>query len=294
MAAFVLPANLVDSVRTDPLPERREWLRVLPEIVGELAKRWSLRLGPPYQPGGQCAWVAPARTACGRDLVLKVAWRHDEAAAEADGLRAWAGQGTVRLHDSDVFDSTSVLLLERCHPGTTLADALPEPEQDEVVAGLLRRLWSAPADGYGFRPLQAMCDAWAAEFQERLAGSTGLIDAGLARAGIELFRGLPATAERQVLLCTDLHAGNVLAAQRQPWLVIDPKPYLGDPTYDALQHMLNCEERLRADPAGLATRMADLLGLDPDRLVSWLFARCVQESIDQPVLREVAARLAPA
>jgi hypothetical protein len=38
----------------------------------------------------------------------------------------------------------------------------------------------------------------------------------------------------------------------------------------------------------------DLLDLDPDRLLSWLFARCVQEAIDQPVLRGVAARLAPA
>jgi streptomycin 6-kinase len=67
---------------------------------------------------------------------------------------------------------------------------------------------------------------------------------------------------------------------------------VGDPTYDALQHLLNCEQRLLADPIGLATRMADLLGLDADRLVAWLFARCVQESIDQPVLLEVAERLA--
>ncbi len=293
MATFVLPRSLVDSVRADALPERREWLRVLPDIVGELAWRWSLRLGRPYQPGGQCSWVAPARNTSGQDLVLKVAWRHDEAAHEADGLRAWAGQGAVRLYASDVFGSTSVLLLERCNPGTTLAEALLEPEQDEVVAALLRRLWSAPCDGDGFRPLQVMCDAWTAEFQARLAGSPGLLDPGLARVGIELFRSLPATAERQVLLCTDLHAGNVLAAQREQWLVIDPKPYVGDPTYDALQHMLNCEERLATDPAGLAKRMADLLGLDPERLVSWLFARCVQESIDQPALREVAARLAP-
>jgi streptomycin 6-kinase len=294
VTAFVLPANLVDSVRSDLLPERREWLRFLPDVVAELTRRWSLRVGPPYQPGGRCAWVAPARDSTGQDLVLKVAWRHDEAADEAEGLRAWAGHGTVRLYDSDVFDATSVLLLERCHPGTILAEALPEPEQDEVVAGLLRRLWSAPTGGHPFRPLQVMCDAWAAQFEVQLAGSAGLLDPGLARAGIELFRALPASAERQALLCTDLHAGNVLAARREPWLVVDPKPYVGDPTYDALQHMLNCTQRLAGDPAGFAARMADLLGLDPGRLARWLFARCVQESIDQPVLRDVAARLAPA
>ncbi len=132
-----------------------------------------------------------------------------------------------------------------------------------------------------------------AEFEQRPRRRTGLLDPGLARAGIDLFRALPATADRQVLLCTDLHAGNILAAEREPWLVIDPKPYLGDPAYDAVQHMLNCDQRLHADPVRLAHRIADLLDLDPDRLRQWLFARCMQESIDQPDLRDVAARLAP-
>jgi len=109
-----------------------------------------------------------------------------------------------------------------------------------------------------------------------------------------LFRQLPTTAESEVLLVTDLHAGNVLAAEREPWLAIDPKPYVGDPTYDPLQHMLNCAERLREDPRGLTCRMADLLGLDRDRLLLWLFARCVQESPGRPFLAEVAERIVPA
>lgn len=291
--AVPLPDNLVDSVRCDPTPQRVAWLDAVPRLVATYADRWSLDLDPPYQPGGRCAWVAPARDRAGRDLVLKVGWHHDEATHEADGLRAWAGSGTVRLNDHAADESSTILLLERCHPGTCLGDALPEPDQDHIVAGLLRRLWQAPTGGHPFRPLQVMCDAWAAEFHHRLAGTPGLLDPGLARAGIDLFRMLPATAEQHALLCTDLHAGNILAAQREPWLVIDPKPYVGDPTYDVLQHLLNCEQRLLADPVGLARRMADLLDLDPDRLTQWLFARCVQESIDQPALRDVAARLAP-
>jgi streptomycin 6-kinase len=291
--AITLPDNLVDSVRCDPSPRRVAWLDAVPGLVATYADRWSLDLEPPYQPGGRCAWVAPAHDRAGRDVVLKVAWPHDEATHEADGLRAWAGTGAVRLYDHAADESTTVLLLERCHPGTCLGDALPEPEQDHIVAGLLRRLWQAHTGGYHFRPLQVMCDAWAAEFHQRLAGTPGLLDPGLARAGIDLFRTLPVTADRHVLLCTDLHAGNILAAEREPWLVIDPKPYVGDPTYDALQHLLNCEQRLLADPVGLARRMADLLDLDPDRLTQWLFARCIQESIDQPALRDIAARLAP-
>jgi streptomycin 6-kinase len=155
---------------------------------------------------------------------------------------------------------------------------------------LLRRLWIQPGPGHPFASLAQMCQRWA-EQSERQQQNTP--DPGLARAGLALFRELPATADRQVLLATDLHAGNVLAAAREPWLVIDPKPHVGDPAYDPLQHMLNCDDRLRSDPRGLARRMAGLLDLDPDRVLLWLFARCVQESAGCPALADVARQIAP-
>jgi len=39
--------------------------------------------------------------------------------------------------------------------------------------------------------------------------------------------------------------------------------------------------------------MAGLAGLDPDRVRHWQFARCVQESVGEPELRTLAAKLAP-
>ena len=75
--------------------------------------------------------------------------------------------------------------------------------------------------------------------------------------------------------------------------MIDPKPYVGDPTYDALQHMLNCDERLLSNPRALARQMAELLELDAERLLLWLFARCVQECVDRPELAEVARQISP-
>jgi streptomycin 6-kinase len=119
-----------------------------------------------------------------------------------------------------------------------------------------------------------MCAQWAEEFSAQITARADVVDPGLAREGMALFRALPTDADRSVLLVTDLHAGNVLAARREPWLVIDPKPYVGDPAYDGTQHLLNCTERLQADPAGLADRMADLLEVDRVRLRRWLFARC--------------------
>jgi streptomycin 6-kinase len=229
--------------------------------------------------------------------VLKLGWTHEEALHEADGLRLWDGKGTVRLIDSCVDGPTTALLLEICEPGIALSRAMAEPDRDLVIAGLLQRLWIQPPIGHPFRPLALMCDQWATRFEldnaKAIARGEEQIDPGLARAGIELFRQLPLTADRSVLLLTDLHHDNVLSARREPWLVIDPKPYLGDPAYDTLQHMLNFPGRLAADPRGLAGRMAGLLGLDPGRVRLWLFARCVQESVEEPDLREVAAKLAP-
>ncbi len=88
-------------------------------------------------------------------------------------------------------------------------------------------------------------------------------------------------------ICTP---GTSSSARREPWLAIDPKPYLGDPAYDVAQHMLNCE-RLTEDPTALAWRMAGLLALDPGRVENWLFARCVQEALHCPALRGVVRSL---
>jgi streptomycin 6-kinase len=284
-----LPRNLVQAAMDDG---REAWLATLPNTVAKLAELWSVTVGAPFQPGGQTAWVAPVRDAAGHERVMKVGWRHPEALHEAEGLRAWAGEGAVRLYAAEELGDTMGLLLERCRPGSHLASR-PDDEQDLVVSGLLRRLWSVSAAGPPFRPLQVMCDQWADEFEAKIAAGRSSLDPGLAREGIGLFRSLPATADREVLLCTDLHAENVLAAEREPWLLIDPKPYVGDPAYDPLQHLLNSAERLRADPRGLAARLADLLDVDRDRLILWLFARCVQESPDWPQLADVALQLAP-
>lgn len=287
--SFPLPANLVDHA--DEYVGRR-WIHELPAATKALKFRWSLRIGSPFQPGSQKAWVAPARSAWFGDVVLKVGYRHYEAFDEAAGLREWDGDGTVRLFDAmDLDESTTALLLERCRPGTALS-LEPEEVQDEVLAGLLRRLWTPPPFDGAFRPLEQMCGQWADGCERKFRRRVDTADPGLVREGISLFRSLPATADRRVLLCTDLHAGNILAAEREPWLVIDPKPYVGDPTYDVLQHLLNCEERLTADPLDLVERMSRLLNLDPDRLRLWLFARCIIEAPDRPQLLEVAKCIA--
>lgn len=90
--------------------------------------------------------------------------------------------------------------------------------------------------------------------------------------GLRAFEELARPAPTDVLLLTDLYAGNVLRSRRAPWSVIDPKPFIGDRSYDPVQHLMNCETRLHRDPIALTHRVADLTEVDVERLRLWTFA----------------------
>jgi streptomycin 6-kinase len=271
---FVIPDDLARAARTQG---RGNWLAELPALVTRIADGWQLEVGMPFFPGGATAWVAPARDGAGQDLVLKVCWAHPEARHEADGLRTWGGAGAVCLYRADELAQATVLLLERCRPGTQLR-ASPPAEHDLVIAGLLRRLWMRPPPGHCFRPLSDMCDYWADRYERRSPSERSGLETPLAEKGIRLLRELPRDSGEALLLHTDLHAGNVLAAERERWLAIDPKPYVGDPAYDVTQHIFNGVFVEGADVGALASRMACLLDLDLHRILLWLFARAVEAS----------------
>jgi streptomycin 6-kinase len=106
-------------------------------------------------------------------------------------------------------------------------------------------------------------------------------DPALVQEGLVMFQALAADdSEGGVLLGTDVHAGNVLRAERSPWLVIDPKPFVGDPAYDATQHLMNCEARMREAALPTIQRFAGLLDVDADRVRRWMFARAAAENRD--------------
>jgi streptomycin 6-kinase len=255
--------------------ESSAWLERLPDLIRNLQDTWSLSLGVPFD-GDEvsCAWVAPATLSNGDSAVLKLGMPHLEAAHEIEGLLFWNGDGMVRVLDADV--GLGAILLERCLPGSYLR-SIRESDQDVVIAGLLHRLWRQPAEPHPFRPLATLTGAWAdeTEGQERHWPDRTLVEEGL-----ELLRTLPATATRSALLATDLHAGNVLSAAREPWLAIDPKPFVGDPAYDATQHLLNCRNRLRENPVETIDRFADLLEADAARVRLWTFARLAADPRD--------------
>jgi streptomycin 6-kinase len=284
-----IPRELAANCRKSP--ERIAWLDRLPSTLREVQRKWSLTLDDPFDTDEvSCSYVAPVLRADGTPAVLKLGMPHMEAEHEIKGLRFWDGNPTVRVYEAD--DGLGAMLLERCWPGSTLRTLL-EPEQDAVISDLLHRLWREPPASTGFRLLSALMDYWSAKTLERVDEWP---DAGLVREGLRLFEELPRNAPREVLLATDLHAGNILRAEREPWLVIDPKPFVGDPAYDATQHLFNCRPRLLADVDGTIRSLADRLGVDAERIKLWTFARAAAEPRDDwsnPDWIELARAVAP-
>jgi streptomycin 6-kinase len=271
--ALRIPSGLAASCYKTPL--RAAWLERLPDVLRNLEHRWSLTLDAPFgEDEVSSSYVAAVVRADGTPAVLKVGMPHMEGEHEINGLRFWDGDPTVRLLMAD--DNLGAMLLERCLPGTVLR-TLPQREQDVVISGLLRRLWRTPSAQHPFRPLSALVEYWS---EETLGHIEHWPDTGLVREGLRLFKELPGTEPTEFALATDLHAGNVLRAERQPWLVIDPKPFVGDPAYDATQHLFNCSARLRSDPHGTIRSFASLLGVDHKRVQLWMFARAAEPRDD--------------
>jgi streptomycin 6-kinase len=271
---LVIPKRL--SLTCARTTDASNWLAGLASTIQELQDRWALQILSPFDHEEvSCAWVAPVIRRDGSAAVLKVSLPHFEAEHEIAGLRFWDGDPTVTLIDAD--ERLVALLLERVDPGTHLRALRSEAEQDVVIAELLRRAWRAPEIPHPFRPLRAMIAQWA---DETRAQSARWPDAALVRDGLSLLDELSRPRADDVLLTTDLHAGNVLRAQRQEWLVIDLKPFIGDRAYDATQHLVNCLERVRSTPTDTIQRFADLVGVDGERVRSWLFARMAAEPRD--------------
>ena len=142
---------------------------------------------------------------------------------------------------------------------------------------MLKRLWKRPPAQI-FRPLSALIAYWSEETRQNAQSWS---DAVLVTEGLQMLASLAAGPSDEVLLATDLHSGNILRAQREQWLMIDPKPFVGDSAYDLTQHLFNCEARLRTNPMEVVRRVSDLAEVDERQVQRWLFGRAAAEPREQ-------------
>jgi streptomycin 6-kinase len=240
------------------------WLERVPDLVTECVEQWGLRLGEPYE-AGAAGHVVCADLPDGTPAVLKLIYPHHEAEHEAKALTFWNGDGAVRLLEYD--EERWAMLIERCEPGTPVAQLEADAALD-VIIGLLPRLWKKA--GEPFQPLATEAALWVDYLPGEWESAGRPYERPLLDAAIDALGELSASQGEQVLVHQDLHGDNVLAAQREPWLTIDPKPLVGEREFAAAPIVRSFElGDTKRDVLRRLDRLTNELGLDRERARWW-------------------------
>lgn len=257
------------------------WLQALPALIDACAERWSLRMLPPFSLSYN--YVAPALrhdSASGTAIpvVLKLGVPNPLLTREIAALRLYAGQGAATLIEAD--DERGCLLIERILPGECLAALDDDAAATAIAAGVMAQLWRPlPAD----HPFPSVAH-WARALhglRVRFDGKTGPLPPRLVAKAEGLFTDLIASSSAPVLIHADLHHYNILAAQRAPWLALDPHGVAGEREYEVGALLRNPFSRLpaagelRQIQARRVDQLADLLGFDRQRISGWGIAQAV-------------------
>lgn len=264
-----IPDDLIASACLYWQAVGQRWCEDLPDQIAHYLDRWNCEIETPLR-GASTAYVARVRRNNGSPAVLKITY--PEIHGELDVLRAYGKTKTVEVFEGE----GSALLLEWCEPGTTLRDSAAADEAFVVTLDIMHELWAT-------RPipevetLAEQCRRHVDLGQMTLHEQPELAHDEILR-GLAILEELGSTHGPEVLLHGDLHPGNILRSSRQPWLVIDPKPLLGDPAYETIPLILEIAptqtERLaEAEINARIDTVAARLGLSPKRIAQWGAAR---------------------
>ncbi|MFE9248898.1 aminoglycoside phosphotransferase family protein [Streptomyces sp. NPDC007088] len=256
------------------------WLTELPFLVDELLERWRCVPDGEVTHGGVGLVVPVRRRAAGEPAVLKVSFPHPGNVHEPDAFAVWSGRGAVLLHERD--DTRFAMLLEWAR-SSTLAEVGDHDEVMSAAGRISRRL--AVAAPPGLPRLRERAGEWERELRadaEELPHALSSRAVGAALATVrELGREQP-----DLMVHGDVHARNILRADREPWLAVDPKGYAGDPAYDCgtlLKARALAFLDLEKDDLGRAVRRAldvftESAGVDRERARRWAQLHAVQAS----------------
>lgn len=249
-----------------------EWLDRLPGLVAEIEQQWSVRVGAPFDLS--YAYVAPAVRADGAKVVLKLRVPNDEYRREVEALETYGGRGAVRLLRSD--PDRGAMLLEHLKPGSPLGDIRDDQRTISIATGVMSRLWQPVPGEHHFDEMSAY-EGGLGWLQRQLDGTGPLPKPLVVRAEGALRERMEQRNE-QVLLHGDLHPWNIVSAEREQWLAIDPKGVVGDAAYELGPFIYSL--RLPPDqPARVIARrfdqIAEQLGFERVRIMNAVLPRAI-------------------
>lgn len=264
----IVPDRLARTIIDLYEDEGSAWLERLPALIAACEERWGLVVSPAF-PNLSYNYVAPAASATGEPVVLKLGVPNPELTSEAAALHLYNGQGCARLIAADV--KIGALVIERLQPGMPLQALTDDREATSIAAQVMRQLWRpAPID----HPFPTVA-GWAqglARLRASFDGGTGPFPMRLVEQAEALFSELIASTDSEVVLHGDLHHENILSADRAAWLAIDPKGVVGDAGYEVgalLRNRLDIDHNLKRLLARRVDQLAEELAIDRARLAGW-------------------------
>ena len=239
------------------------------------AHQWDVAIDSTWETNGSVlAFGVRRRTR----VVLKISKQSGDEWHSGDILRAFDGDGMVRVYESDA----GAVLLEQLDPGTELVE-LVRQGKDETAIEILAQVMLQTAHHTPPSHCPTVLD-WARGFDRFLKMGDKQIPSHLVSEAGELYRRLGTSAGGTMLLHGDLHHYNVLFDSNRGWVAIDPKGVVGELEYEVGAILRNpveqpdfvastniIERRLRA--------LTDVLHLDYRRALEWSFAQAVLSEI---------------
>jgi len=278
---FIIPEGFANFMIELAGGEGRAWLDRLPSILAACEERWNLTIGAPV---GNLSfnYVAPATLADGTEVILKTGLT-DEFPSQPEALRHFGGHGAVQLLAYDERDEA--MLLERLKPGTSLRAVEDDEAAISAAVAVMRRLWRPlPEQHYLFPTVNDWGRAFA-DVRKLYDGGTGPFPVAMFDKAEKLYAELCTSMTEPVLLHGDLHQDNILSAEREPWLAVDPKGVIGEPAYEVGAILRNFWPDILSipDPKSLMARridqFAEELGFERERIYNWGFSQAMLSAL---------------
>jgi len=158
----------------------------------------------------------------GIPVVLKITKQPGDESHSGEVLKAYDGDGAVRVHESE----TGAVLLERLEPGEQLVDVVKRGDDDEatkILAEVIAKLANHEAP--------AVCPTvadWERGFDRYLLSSDEQIPREIVEYAREIYNNLASSQHKTMLLHGDLQHYNVLFDNQRGWTAIDPKGVAGE------------------------------------------------------------------
>jgi streptomycin 6-kinase len=213
---------------------------------------------------------------------LKAGVPGGEYTAEIDALRHFDGQGTALLIDADA--DAGAILLEKLEPGKAVRSVTDDSLATSIFAKVARRLKKAAPDSNRFPKAVDWAKGFT-RFRDSFDGTSGPLPSATLDRAARMMSELIGSMSRLVVLHGDLHHWNILSAEREPWLSLDPKGVVAEPEYEMGAWLRNPYPEIlkRPDLKAITERrvdqLVDELGYDRQRILSWGYTQAVLAAI---------------